>query len=47
MHAGFAKGYNGANYRINAYDTKLANASRKRSRIKDPPRATDSPASTI
>ncbi|WP_287327585.1 N-acetylmuramidase domain-containing protein [Mesorhizobium sp.] len=24
LHAGFAKGYNGADYRINAYDTKLA-----------------------
>lgn len=35
--AGFAKGYNGANYRINAYDTKLANAFAKWSRIKDTP----------
>lgn len=35
--AGFAKGYNGKNYRINAYDTKLADAYRKWSRIKDTP----------
>lgn len=35
--AGFAFGYNGANYRINAYDSKLAEAYRKWSRIKDTP----------
>ncbi|RWB98847.1 MAG: N-acetylmuramidase family protein [Mesorhizobium sp.] len=35
--AGFAKGYNGAGYRKNAYDTRLANAYRKWSRIKDTP----------
>ncbi|RWF78983.1 MAG: N-acetylmuramidase family protein [Mesorhizobium sp.] len=35
--AGFAKGYNGASYRKNAYDTRLANAFRKWSRIKDTP----------
>ncbi|TIO14913.1 MAG: N-acetylmuramidase family protein [Mesorhizobium sp.] len=35
--AGFAKGYNGAAYRKNAYDTKLAEAYRKWSRIKDTP----------
>ncbi|MER8560200.1 N-acetylmuramidase family protein [Mesorhizobium sp. M0578] len=35
--AGFAKGYNGAGYRRNAYDTKLADAFRKWSRIKDTP----------
>ncbi|AZO00566.1 N-acetylmuramidase family protein [Mesorhizobium sp. M9A.F.Ca.ET.002.03.1.2] len=35
--AGFAKGYNGSGYRKNAYDTKLANAYRKWSRIKDTP----------
>ncbi|RWI22886.1 MAG: DUF3380 domain-containing protein [Mesorhizobium sp.] len=33
--AGFAKGYNGAGYRKNAYDTRLAEAFRKWSRIKD------------
>ncbi|PAP94533.1 N-acetylmuramidase family protein [Mesorhizobium wenxiniae] len=37
--AAFAKGYNGANYRINAYDSKLAEAYRKWSRIKDTPQA--------
>ncbi|RWQ16080.1 N-acetylmuramidase family protein [Mesorhizobium sp.] len=35
--AGFALGYNGANYRINAYDRKLAEAYRKWSRIRDTP----------
>ncbi|GLS41016.1 hypothetical protein GCM10010869_66130 [Mesorhizobium tianshanense] len=35
--AGFAKGYNGASYRKNAYDTRLADAFRKWSRIKDTP----------
>lgn len=35
--AGFAKGYNGSGYKKNAYDTKLANAFRKWSRIKDTP----------
>lgn len=35
--AGFAKGYNGSNYRINRYDEKLAEAFRKWSRIKDTP----------
>ncbi|WP_292524219.1 N-acetylmuramidase family protein [Mesorhizobium sp.] len=33
--AGFARGYNGAGYRKNSYDTRLANAYRKWSRIKD------------
>lgn len=44
--AGFAKGYNGQNYKINAYDVKLADAFRKWSRIKDtpwPPRAPEKP----
>lgn len=35
--AGFAFGYNGKNYKINDYDTKLADAFRKWSRIKDTP----------
>lgn len=35
--ASFAKGYNGASYRKNAYDTRLADAFRKWSRIKDTP----------
>lgn len=35
--AGFAKGYNGAGYKRNRYDTKLAEAFRKWSRIKDTP----------
>lgn len=35
--AAFAKGYNGAGYKKNAYDTKLADAFRKWSRIKDTP----------
>lgn len=35
--AGFAKGYNGPAYRKNRYDTKLAEAFRKWSRIKDTP----------
>ncbi|MET3577676.1 hypothetical protein ABID19_000691 [Mesorhizobium robiniae] len=34
---GFAKGYNGSGYKKNAYDTKLANAFAKWSRIKDTP----------
>lgn len=34
---GFAKGYNGENYKINKYDTKLASAFTKWSRIKDTP----------
>ncbi|MER8455865.1 N-acetylmuramidase domain-containing protein [Mesorhizobium sp. M1300] len=34
---GFAKGYNGAGYRKNAYDTRLADAYRKWSRIMDTP----------
>ena len=33
--AGFARGYNGASYKANAYDTKLAAAYRKWARIKD------------
>ncbi|MER8938737.1 N-acetylmuramidase family protein [Mesorhizobium sp. M0915] len=39
MHdwAAFAKGYNGAGYRKNAYDAKLAEAYRKWSRINDTP----------
>lgn len=35
--AGFARGYNGAGYRKNRYDEKLANAFRKWQRIKDTP----------
>lgn len=35
--AAFAKGYNGANYKINNYDKKLADAFAKWSRIKDTP----------
>lgn len=35
--AAFAKGYNGASYKKNAYDTKLAEAYRKWSRIADTP----------
>ncbi|MER9079969.1 N-acetylmuramidase family protein [Mesorhizobium sp. M0895] len=35
--AAFAKGYNGAAYRKNSYDTRLADAYRKWSRIKDTP----------
>lgn len=35
--AGFAKGYNGKNYKINQYDTKLADAYAKWRRIKDTP----------
>lgn len=35
--AGFAKGYNGSNYRINRYDEKLAVAYAKWSRIRDTP----------
>ncbi|PAQ09202.1 N-acetylmuramidase family protein [Mesorhizobium temperatum] len=37
--AGFAKGYNGASYRKNAYDIRLAAAFRKWSGIKDTPSA--------
>ena len=35
--AGFARGYNGSNYAINDYDTKLRDAYAKWSRIKDTP----------
>lgn len=35
--AGFAKGYNGTNYKKNNYDVKLAEAYEKWSRIKDTP----------
>lgn len=35
--AGFARGYNGTNYRINKYDEKLADAYAKWRRIKDTP----------
>lgn len=35
--AAFAKGYNGSNYHINDYDTKLSEAFTKWSRIKDTP----------
>jgi hypothetical protein len=35
--AGFAKGYNGASFSKNAYDSRLADAYRKWSRIKDTP----------
>lgn len=35
--AAFAKGYNGAGYKANNYDTRLANAYKKWSRIKDTP----------
>lgn len=35
--AGFAKGYNGSGYKANNYDTRLANAYKKWSRIKDTP----------
>jgi hypothetical protein len=35
--AGFARGYNGTGYKANAYDTKLAEAFEKWSRIKDTP----------
>jgi hypothetical protein len=35
--AGFARGYNGSNYRINRYDDKLAEAYAKWKRIKDTP----------
>lgn len=35
--AGFARGYNGPNYRINRYDEKLAEAFAKWSRIRDTP----------
>lgn len=39
---GFAKGYNGANYAINNYDKKLADAYAKWKRIKDTPWTPDS-----
>ncbi|QDC00382.1 N-acetylmuramidase family protein [Mesorhizobium sp. 8] len=42
--AGFAKGYNGANYKINAYDKKLAESFAKWSRIKDTPWSPTDPA---
>ncbi|TIM18555.1 MAG: N-acetylmuramidase family protein, partial [Mesorhizobium sp.] len=42
--AGFAKGYNGASYRKNAYDTRLADAFRKWSGIKDTPWPPAAPA---
>jgi hypothetical protein len=42
--AGFAKGYNGASYRKNAYDTRLADAFRKWSGIKDTPSPPAAPA---
>ncbi|MER8956453.1 N-acetylmuramidase family protein [Mesorhizobium sp. M0833] len=44
--AGFAKGYNGAGYRKNAYDTRLAEAYRKWSRIKDTPWPSAGPVSS-
>ncbi|MER9672431.1 N-acetylmuramidase family protein [Mesorhizobium sp. M0208] len=44
--AGFAKGYNGAGYRKNAYDTRLAEAYRKWSRIKDAPCPSAGPVSS-
>ncbi|MGO4562309.1 N-acetylmuramidase family protein [Rhizobiales bacterium 3FA27D7] len=43
--AGFALGYNGALYRRNAYDRKLAEAFRKWSRIKDTPWPPPAPTS--
>jgi hypothetical protein len=42
--AAFAKGYNGAGYKANAYDTKLANAFAKWKRIKDTPYSPDAEA---
>lgn len=45
--AGFAAGYNGKNYRINQYDTKLADAYRKWSRIKDTPWPEKSPVQSL
>ncbi|MER8476327.1 N-acetylmuramidase family protein [Mesorhizobium sp. M1163] len=44
--AGFAKGYNGAGYRKNSYDTRLAEAYRKWSRIKDTPWPSAGPVSS-
>ncbi|MER9211645.1 N-acetylmuramidase family protein [Mesorhizobium sp. M0663] len=44
--AAFAKGYNGAGYRKNAYDTRLAEAYRKWSRIKDTPWPSAGPVSS-
>lgn len=43
--AGFAKGYNGTNYRINKYDTKLAAAFAKWRKIRDTPWSPGRPAS--
>ncbi|TPM37059.1 N-acetylmuramidase family protein [Mesorhizobium sp. B2-3-2] len=48
--ATFAKGYNGAAYKKNGYDTKLADAFRKWSRIKDtpwPPATPPAPVQTV
>ncbi|MER9232102.1 N-acetylmuramidase family protein [Mesorhizobium sp. M0622] len=45
--AGFAKGYNGAGYRKNAYDTRLAEAYRKWSRIKDTRWPSAGPVSSV
>jgi len=42
--SGFAAGYNGANYKINAYDRKLSEAFAKWSRIKDTPWPPAAPA---
>jgi hypothetical protein len=44
--AGFAKGYNGPDYRINRYDEKLAEAYAKWKRIKDTPWSPAVPADT-
>lgn len=41
--AGFARGYNGAGYKQNRYDVKLANAFKKWQRIKDTPWNPDQP----
>jgi hypothetical protein len=45
--AGFALGYNGKGYRQNGYDTKLAEAFAKWSRIKDTPWSPDAPAKPV
>jgi hypothetical protein len=45
--AGFAKGYNGAGYKKNAYDTKLADAFRKWSRIADTPWPQPAPSAPV
>lgn len=42
--AGFARGYNGAGYKVNKYDEKLAAAYRKWSRIKNTPFNAQKPA---